>query len=486
MNKASFSVVDIITGLELDAIVLESKKPIAHTERASRVFAPAEFGQRNARAAQLAGHLYSRNMSLDTAVEVLELWNQANPEPMEADELRGVCESILRTRQRGAGSAANQAEYAPLTPLFDLSTASVGRFLDKEAPAQQWLLQDCFPLGKLGLIIASGGTGKSQLMLQAAIGVATGENVLAWRVAESGPVLALFAEDDEDEIHRRLRKCVDAMCLGRHDTVEFFQRLRTNLHVMSMVAEGNLMTTARGTGEVEATNYVDRLLLAIKGLNPKLIIIDPASRFRGGDENKAEDSTRFVEALERVPKETGASVLVAHHVRKGTGVKSNQEASRGSSALTDGMRWQMNLNSFDASDAARYGLPADQSRLYLQAEITKNNYAAPQPPVHLKRGDGGYLHAVQLTTSKEQKADTVAQKIIDLIRSETEQIRRYSKTSFEDKFGGADGPLEMGKTAVRKLLSEMIAAGRLVQQGKYLVVWSPVAKAKLDAQSPTS
>jgi RecA-family ATPase len=64
---------------------------------------------------------------------------------------------------------------------------------------------------------------------------------------------------------------------------------------------------------------VDRLVLAAQQIpNLKLIVIDPASRFRGGDENASQDVTRFVEAVERVAQATGAAVLIIHHANKGS------------------------------------------------------------------------------------------------------------------------------------------------------------------------
>ena len=89
--------------------------------------------------------------------------------------------------------------------VFDLNEARVDRFLTHDPPSRRWLLEDCLPLGKVGLLVAPGGTGKSQLALQIAVAVATGGEVADWwQVGEKGRVLALFAEEDEEELHRRV------------------------------------------------------------------------------------------------------------------------------------------------------------------------------------------------------------------------------------------------------------------------------------------
>jgi RecA-family ATPase len=75
--------------------------------------------------------------------------------------------------------------------------------------------------------------------------------------------------------------------------------------------------------------------------------------------------TRFVEAVERVAQATGATVLIIHHANKGSinAVEQNQSASRGSSALTDGVRLQMNLATMDANGAKKFGIPEEQRKV---------------------------------------------------------------------------------------------------------------------------
>ncbi len=373
-----------------------------------------------------------------------------------------------------------------VVPLFALSSAGVKKYLDIEPPDRRWLLEGCFPAGKVGMLVATGGTGKSQFALQWAISVATSEGLAgAWQIGEHGAVLALFAEDDEEEIHRRFRNCIHSMTHGDRDAVEFYKRLDANLYVKSMVAENNLMTNTIKGGEVIQTDYIQRLALTVAGVqNLKLVIIDPASRFRGGDENASQDVTRFVEALEAIAKTTGAAVLVVHHMNKAAAnsTEQTQGASRGSSALTDGVRWQMNLATFTTAEAKEYAIPDDQRGYYLTATITKNNYAAPQPKVILKRGDGGYLHSIALTSNKEVKAQDLNAKIMQLVSDEEKAGRIYSKTAFSTQFGGISQVLAVGENTVRDALNALINSGKLIQRGGKLAAYGravPKAKIKL-------
>lgn len=421
-----------------------------------------------------------RSYQIEDVIALARDWNSRNDPPLDVEKVTKTCHSILTTHERNHGADIQPKE---ITPLFDLTSASVVRFFETEPPPRRWLLEDCLPIGKVGNVVARGGTGKSQLMLQLAISVATGAALADyWPVGENGKVLALFAEDDDDEIHRRLHRATTAMSAGANDLPAMYKSLRGNLYIKSMVAEKNLMTQANGHGEVVKTDYIRRLLLTLDGIsNLKLIIVDPASRFRGGEENAAEDTTRFIEALEEIAKATGATVLVVHHVNKGSANsgEQTQEAARGSSALSDGARWQMNLAAMVPGEAKEYGIADEERGYYLTATITKNNYAAPQPKVILKRGDGGFLRRTELVSTKEQKTKDVSSKVVELVSSEAKKGDQYSKTSFEDMFGGQEKPLGIGKVALRKMLNDLVNVGKLVvQRQKLILPGRAVPKAK--------
>lgn len=352
--------------------------------------------------------------------------------------------------------------------LFDLSEANVRDFLLCAPSPRRYLLKDCLPAGKVGAIIAPGGTGKSQFVLQLAISVASGLPLASggWEVGESGGVLALFAEDDKEEVGRRLYYTVKSI-ESNSGTPNIVDTLDGRLFVRSMVAEDNLMTAPHPKDTlIYRTPYADKLIGTAQGIpNLKLIIIDPASRYNGGDENKAGDMTRFVEVLEYVSKATGAAVLVIHHANKASmqGSEQTQSAARGSSALSDGIRWQMNLSTMTKDEARACDIPEDQRRMYLTATMTKNNYAAPQPPVFLRRTDNGVLVEVDLAERARHKEGTTILRIVQKIAATEEQ---FSARSFADAFCGERGIFEMGQNALVRCVNQAIGHGYLKKDAK--------------------
>ncbi len=369
----------------------------------------------------------------------------------------------------GQGSLPNTA-IKPVEPLFDVEACRAARFIDTNAPAQRWLLVDFLPAGVVGIVVAPGGTGKTWWLLQLSASVVTGLLLAGrWEVAATGSVLLLSAEDDDGQLHRRIERLVQQLALTADP--EIIARLRDKLIVVPRIGDDNLLTsTDPHTREVGMTLLLDRLIAAAKLIpDLALIIIDPANRFRGGDENAAEDTARFVQALERIAKATGATVVVAHHSNKGAfhASEQNQSASRGSSALTDGVRWQLNLMPFSERDAKNYGIPADQRGLYLTAALTKSNYSPPQLPAVLRRGDGGCLHRADLVPRKEAQTDDLQSRILALVASELKAGRRLSKSAFTQQFGKKDGALQAGNNTVREVLDKLISAGRLrTERGK--------------------
>ncbi|OQW86393.1 MAG: hypothetical protein BWK72_17405 [Rhodoferax ferrireducens] len=432
----------------------------------SSVFAPSDInslmqtrckdGERTEHLTKLAGTLVASGVGEAECILQCLLWNSKNIEPLETEKVTRTCESIIASDRR------NHPERYPVNlanvPLFDLDAGRIDKYISTNPPPYRWLLKDTLVLGKVGAIIALGGSSKSQLLLQIGIGVATGIPIAEhWEIGDPGGVLILFAEDDNDEIHRRFARVQHHLRLaGKGKELTGIEK---RLYIFSTVGTSALLTERASSGEVKVTVNVDRIVaLAAQIPDLRLIVIDPASRFRGGDENKNEDATRFVEALEKIAKATGASVLIAHHSSKASynsEVEPNQGASRGASGLTDGLRWQMNLNRPSISQASELGVPKESLSRYVAATVTKSNYSATHAPVFLERMDDGYLSAVSAAQAQQRAEQDAIMRILAVLQTHGSMSAR----KIEDDYGGVKGTLNLPKERVR----DMVKIGR--QQG---------------------
>jgi RecA-family ATPase len=413
-------------------------------------------GERTVHLTHLIGKLLASQFDLDEAIELCHRWNKINQPPLDDDKVNATCESIIASDQ--LNHPERYPELLQDTPLFDLQSGRIDRYLSTPPPIRRWLLKDLVVLGKVGAVIAPGGSSKSQWMLQLGVSVATGIALAGhWEVGETGGVIVFFAEDDDDEIHRRLHRIQNHLTMAGHGSA--LAPLKDRLFIFSTIGTDTLLTKKGQTGEVSATVTVDRIAaLARQVPDLRLIVIDPGSRFRGGEENSNEDATRFVEALEKLAQQTGATVMLAHHANKissSTGDVS-QGASRGASALTDGLRWQMNLNRPTDAQATAFNLPKDALGNFVAATVTKTNYSAIPEPVLLERGQDGYLSAVN---AAQAKANAEQKTIVSILRVLQGLAKPISARTLEDRHGGIKNPLKMSKQRVREVLALAIERG---------------------------
>ena len=406
-------------------------------------------GERTPHLLQLVGTLLAKGFNLDECKEHCHRWNKKNQPPLEDGKIDSTCESIHVIDQRK--NPERYLDSLKNEPLFDLALGRIGRYLGTPPPPRRWLLKDLVVLGKVGAVVAPGGSSKSQWMLQLGVSVATGIPLADhWEVGETGGVLVFFAEDDEDEIHRRLHRIQNHLKMAGHGKA--LATLHERLFIFSTIGTDTLLTKKDMTGEVSVTPTIDRIAaLAAQIPDLRLIVVDPASRFRGGEENSNEDATRFVEALENLARKTSATVMLAHHANKNSASTGDvsQGASRGASALTDGLRWQMNINRPTVAHEKAFDLSKDALGPFVVATVTKTNYSAIPAPVLLERGQDGYLSAVNATqarNSTEQKAIVAVLRVLD------DQPKRISARRLEDDHGGIKNTLKMSKQSVRGAL----------------------------------
>jgi RecA-family ATPase len=253
------------------------------------------------------------------------------------------------------------------------------------------------PRGTTGALVATGGTGKTTFGLQTAIALAAGLPVADGAFpAPAEPCKAVLVAAEEDGlllIHRlhairdwlRQRDLVMSDGTPLSDAA-LLARLEANLALFPMAGrEVRLLERGEHTPLFEE--------LSKRCADARLVLLDPVRRLHDGNENDSADMTAVVELGERLAREAGAAVVFLHHTSKAAtlnGFSDQQGAGRGSSALTDGVRWQCNLTGMTTEEARAHGIEHDR-RFFVRMEISKANYIAPFPSTWLRRLPGGVL-----------------------------------------------------------------------------------------------
>lgn len=364
-----------------------------------------------------------------------------------------------------------QADNTPDLP--PLNQFRVDNLWDRTPPKIPWIFKDFMPANKVCMLTAPGGTGKSFFTLQMAFSIATGTPLAGhWTDVTIGPVLLISAEDDVDDMHRRLKSIIatveDDFAYDATDIVRIKENLKANLRFVSIVGKNAALTHKTGH-ECEQTKAIDWVVKAVNTMPDTLLtILDPISRFKSGDENNQDDMTKFVNALERIRSETGSGVLAVHHANKASmreGGATEQYAARGASALTDGVRWQANMAKMHPDEAKDYGIKKDQAGNFVQIAVAKTNYTAPFSGVWLNRGLGGVLTSIEIDTFKKKRSDEqideVNTKIINIIQRYQDNDKPISPRKLQKDYGTVNGEIGIAQAAVNMHIDKLVADGIL-------------------------
>jgi replicative DNA helicase len=220
------------------------------------------------------------------------------------------------------------------------------RLVAKPAPVEfvfKYHDQGLIPKGVVGVLTATGGTGKTFFLLGLSCAAAQGGGLGPIQAVRQLRTLVVIGEDNQDELDRRLWN----IGKGRYPDL---------LHACSVYGEIGPLMRLDGSVPVRADGFywLEETIKGHPGL--ELLVLDPKSRLYGLDENKADHSTQWIQSLEYLAKKYELTILFSHHTAKDNGAKISQNMSRGSSAIVDGCRWQGGLARMGESQAEKYGI----------------------------------------------------------------------------------------------------------------------------------
>jgi RecA-family ATPase len=293
------------------------------------------------------------------------------------------------------GAEAKKDDAAPVVleplPFIDMSKWRVD-----QAPEREWAVRDLIPMRNVFLLSGEGAAGKTLLMLQLGIAHALGKDWIG-TLPEPGPFLYLGAEDDTDELHRRLD---DILKLYRAD----FPDLADRVHLLSYAGEDAVLAcTNSKAGIVTPTALFERLLKAASGIKPVMIGIDTSADVFAGSEIDRSQVRQFVGLLRKLAINANAAVIVTTHpslagINSGTGLS-------GSTAWHNTVRARAYLTTMKTDKDEE---PDPNLRIL---EFKKNNYGPVARSIALRWENGVYKPVASLGSfdklAAERSAETV-------------------------------------------------------------------------------
>ena len=334
----------------------------------------------------------------------------------------------------GTGPTENQNPE----PWFKeaLKQASASRFLNNTPPDLEWIFKGTLLARTTGMLVGPGAAGKSTFAILMLIAAATGRDILPgiFTPTKPGKALGVFGEDDETILHHRFHTMAKTLF---KDDKEALDLLCKNLLMVPTTGK-DVRFISLASKDLEQSDFFTEVKTAVCEIeNLRLIILDPVSRFHGAEENDNGAGTFLVSLMERIAQKTGAAVIFLHHVGKKSGMTPNgfdlvaamhQDASRGASGLTNGVRWQCNLSGLPEKECKKLiGVKDAQPGQYLAVKVSKKNYGLPEDVHYLERHAGGLLRPF-IPTAKEFDQDleeTIKGLVLDaVLRTEDKQVTR--------------------------------------------------------------
>lgn len=203
----------------------------------------------------------------------------------------------------------------------------------RSVPPRDWHWAEWIPGRTVTLMTSDGGGGKTTLALQLAVATVAEERWLG-RGPRTGSVIYLSAEDDLNELHRRLDEiCVSlGLELGRlHD-----------LYLWALADQDPVLAVEGEDGQVKVTARFAELEVKVRDIKPALIVLDSLADVFGGNENVRSQARQFVGRLRQLAMMAGGAVLVLSHPSL-SGISSGSGTS-GSTAWSNSVRSRIYLS----------------------------------------------------------------------------------------------------------------------------------------------
>jgi RecA-family ATPase len=206
--------------------------------------------------------------------------------------------------------AYNSDEPLPFLDMSQWDTAP--------APPRLWSVRDRIPLRQPALFSGEGAIGKTLLALQLSAAHVLGRDWLGM-LPELGPAIYFGAEDEADEIHRRMGD------IAAHYGVTFADLIAGGLHLLSFAGKDALLGVANRAGIIEPTPLFHRLHKAVCSIKPQTLVIDTSADVYAGNENDRMQVRQFVGLLRGLAMDGNCSVLLCSHpsltgISTGTGL----------------------------------------------------------------------------------------------------------------------------------------------------------------------
>ena len=303
---------------------------------------------------------------------------------------------------------------------------------DTDAYKPEFLIDNWMPANRLTILTGTGGIGKSYLALQHIAGLTMGitdyflkpyhrtveelysENSHAFRKDPIKVVIASY-EEDLAETWSRIAKVCD--WLGWSD----YDKLAKQIRFVDLKMFGPLWGVGQDTHlaiRAKLLEVGDWLLKECKGFGARLLMLDPSAGVYGANENARESVREFCSHLNGWGQEVDCATLLIAHPNKAGEYSGNTDWLGSCRAM-----WKIGVE-----EENRGTKNNPEWHYWYQLTNVKQNYAAPQRSVYLKKiKDGTEWTPIWVKCSQPE-----AEEFYKEYRNPTEQSTRNGEDTTQE------------------------------------------------------
>jgi RecA-family ATPase len=279
----------------------------------------------------------------------------------------------------------------------------------KKASPRKWFVEGWIPDRTVTNLSGDGGSGKTEIILQL---IAASSLQTQWfgKDVSAGPCLYYGAEDEAEELHRRLETIVERAGQNLSDL--------DGIRLIPMAGLDAVLAEPDQRRNLLATAIFSKLVSQAKALRPKLIVIDPSADVFGGDEINRAQVRKFVSMLRGLAMEIDCAVLLLSHPSL-TGMSTGTGTS-GSTAWNNSVRSRLYLE-----------VTSPETRVLT---VVKANYGRTGEKIEMQWQDGVYVlndgGDTLIESMRNSKIDKLFLELLELFTTQGQNVSTSSGKNY--------------------------------------------------------